>query len=250
MSGSSSSPPDAAARDGHRRTGEAVDTPLGLTVHDLPDAASALGGGQRQTRIGRLRMLLVMLVCAAPVLASYFTYYVIRPEAKRNHGELIDPQRTLPAVQARNLQGQPVPLESLRDQWLLISVGTGACDARCERHLYLQRQLREGLGREKDRLDCVWLISDDAPVPEALKPALAQGTVLRVDAAQLSAWLAPAAGRDLADHLYLVDPMGRWMMRFPALRTDVKVDAEGASKIKRDLERLLRASNSWDRAGR
>lgn len=216
----------------------------------MPDAGEAIGVSQRQTRLGRVRMLLVMLVCAAPVIASYFTYYVIRPEAKRNHGELIDPQRDIPAITARNLQGASVPLASLRDQWLLVSVAGGACTGRCEQHLYLQRQLREGLGREKDRLDWVWLIGDDAEVPEALKPALAQGTALRVDRGQLAAWLAPAAGRQLADHLYLVDPMGRWMMRFPALRDDVPLDVEAAAKIKRDLERLLRASNSWDRAGR
>jgi hypothetical protein len=35
------------------------------------------------------------------------------------------------------------------------------------------------------------------------------------------------------------------MMRFPAL-----MDASGAGKAKRDLERLLRASSSWDDAGR
>ncbi|MFZ9511070.1 MAG: hypothetical protein ACO27H_08825 [Burkholderiaceae bacterium] len=249
MSGSSSSSPGAGAPEpAEPRAPD--DAPLGLTVHSMPDARDAIDASQRQTRVGRLRMLLVMLVCAAPVIASYFTYYVIRPEAKRNHGELIDPQRNLPAVNAITLQGAPVPLASLRDQWLLVRVGGGACDARCERHLYLQRQLREGLGREKDRLDWIWLVSDDAPVPEALKPALAQGTVLRVDGAQLAAWLAPAAGRQLADHLYLVDPMGRWMMRFPALRDDVPVDVEAAGKIKRDLERLLRAANSWDRAGR
>jgi hypothetical protein len=45
--------------------------------------------------------------------------------------------------------------------------------------------------------------------------------------------------------LYLVDPLGNWMMRFPAGR-----DRAGAAKAKRDLERLLRASSSWDRAGR
>jgi hypothetical protein len=42
-------------------------------------------------------MLAVLLVCAAPVIASYFTYYVVRPEGRRNYGELIDPQRPLPA---------------------------------------------------------------------------------------------------------------------------------------------------------
>jgi len=39
--------------------------------------------------------------------------------------------------------------------------------------------------------------------------------------------------------------MGHWMMRFPA-----NLDAEGAAKAKRDLERLMRASASWDEAGR
>jgi len=190
MSGSSSSSPGAGAPEPAAPRAP-DDAPLGLTVHSMPDARDAIDASQRQTRVGRLRMLLVMLVCAAPVIASYFTYYVIRPEAKRNHGELIDPQRNLPAVNAITLQGAPVPLASLRDQWLLVSLGGGACDARCERHLYLQRQLREGLGREKDRLDWILLVSDDAPVPEALKPALAQGTVLRVDGAQLAAWLGP-----------------------------------------------------------
>ena len=245
MSGSRSSSPGAAAPDA-----ATADQPLGLTVHSLPDAGDALHASRRQTRVGRLRMLLVMLICASPVVASYVTYYLIRPEPSRNHGELIQPQRDMPALTARDLQGREVALTTLRDQWLLISVGGAACDTRCERHLYLQRQLREALGREKDRLDWVWLMTDDAPVPEALKPALAQATVLRVDAAQLSQWLAPAAGRALSDHLYLVDPMGRWMMRFAPIRSDVPVDTESAGKIKRDLDRLLRASNSWDRAGR
>jgi hypothetical protein len=39
--------------------------------------------------------------------------------------------------------------------------------------------------------------------------------------------------------------MGHWMMRFPA-----RMDAAGAAKAKKDLERLLRASASWDEAGR
>src|SRR5256885_8803090 len=51
------------------------------------------------------------------------------------------------------LDGAPLPLQSLKGQWLLLSVAGGACGSACESHLYLQRQLRETLGREKDRLD-------------------------------------------------------------------------------------------------
>ena len=195
-------------------------------------------------------MLAVLLICAAPVVASYFTYYVVRPEGRRNYGELIDPQRPLPDLPTRDLDGKAGRLTDLKDQWLLVSVAGGACAAACEKHLYLQRQLREGLGRDKDRLDRVWLVPDDTPVPTALQPALRQSTVLRVDAQALARWLSPAAGHVLADHLYVVDPVGNWMMRFPPIRTDVEVDTASAAKMKRDLERLMRGSASWDQAGR
>ncbi len=195
-------------------------------------------------------MIAVLLVCAAPVIASYFTYYVVRPEGRRNYGELIDPQRPAPTLATTALDGAQSTLPQLKGQWLLVSVAGGACDATCEKHLYLQRQLREGLGKDKDRLDWVWLVPDTAPVKAELLPAIRQATVLRVDAAQLAQWLAPAAGRELRDHLYVVDPMGNWMLRFPAVNLDATVDTASAAKIKRDLERLMRASASWDKAGR
>jgi hypothetical protein len=234
-----------------------ADEPLGLTVHTLPLPHEAAASDAQRTARGRMKMLAVLLVCAAPVIASYFTYYVVRPEGRRNHGELIDPQRPLPRIQAFGPDGKPLALDALRGQWLLVSVAGGACDAGCERNLYLQRQLREGLGKNKDRLDWVWLVNDGAPVRESLRPALAQATVLRVDAAQLAQWLAPAGGRSLPDHLYLVDPIGNWMMRFPAAAAAADgttglaaVDTAAAARIKTDLERLMRAASSWDQPGR
>lgn len=217
--------------------------PLGLTVHSMPDPHAM--AAPAQTRMGRWKMLLVLLVCAAPVVASYLTYYVVRPEGRRNFGELIDPQRPLPDVLAQAMDGNPVNLRALKDQWLLISVAGAQCDAICARHLYLQRQLREGLGKDKDRLDWVWLIDDSFPVPAEILPALKTATVLRVPATELQKWLSSAQGSKLSDHLYLVDPLGNWMMRFPAF-----LNAEQAPKVKRDLERLMRASESWDKAGR
>jgi hypothetical protein len=226
-----------------------LDEPLGLTVHTLPSMQAVVGGDSRRTRSGRLKMLMVLAICAAPVILSYFTYYVIRPESRGNYGELIDPQRPLPALTGTALDGGAVALPSLRGQWLLISVAGGACDAACEKHLYLQHQLREGLGKNKERLDWVWLVADGEPVRPSLLPALAQATVLRVDPQQLARWLAPAQGGQLADHLYLVDPLGNWMMRFPAL-DPARLDTAAAKNIKRDLERLLRAAAAWDQPGR
>jgi hypothetical protein len=82
-------------------------------------------------------------------------------------------------------------------------------------------------------------------VREALRPALREAIVVRVAAAQLAQWLSPAQGHQLQDHLYVVDPMGHWMMRFPP-----GTDNASATKVRKDLERLMRASAGWDRAGR
>ncbi len=214
-------------------------------MHSLPSPEGVAQDDARRTVSGRWKMLAVLLVCAAPVIASYFTYYVVRPEGRRNYGELIEPQRPVPPLAAATLKGQATTIDALKGQWLLVTVAGGACDAACENHLYLQRQLRESLGKDKDRMDRVWLLTDEVPVREALLPALSDATVLRVDAAALGQWLLPAAGQSLASHLYVVDPMGNFMMRFPA-----GMDREGAARAKRDLERLMRASASWDQAGR
>ena len=233
MSGSNSSVRDAAAR------AEAV----GLTVHSMP--APELQSDARRTRVGRIKMLLVLLVCAAPVVASYFSYFVLRPQARSNYSSLILPTRSLPALPLRTLGGKPVEAASLRGQWLLLAVGPAGCDQACQKRLYMQRQLREMLGRERERIDKIWLVTDTAEPAPALRAALdADPTlqVLRVPSDALAAWLQPEAGHALEDHLYLVDPMGEWMMRVPA-------DPDPA-RVKRDLDRLLRAASSWDLPGR
>lgn len=237
MSGLNSSAPgsDAVSR---------ADSPLSFTVHSMP--SPALDDAARRTRSGRWKMLAVLAVCAAPVIASYFTYFVIRPQARNNYAELITPPRELPAaLPLSTLGGEAVAPASLHGQWLIVVVADAACDATCERHLFLQRQLREAMGREKDRIDKLWLVTDAAaPRPDVLQAIAGPqpATVLRVPRETLAQWLSPAPGHTLAEHLYVVDPMGRWMMRVPP-------DADPA-KFKRDIDRLLRASASWDRAGR
>ena len=223
---------------------------VNFSVHSLPSTKDA---ALRRTERGRWLMIAVLLVCAAPVVASYFTYFVLRPQARTNYSELIVPTRPLPAsLPLADLAERRVAPDALRGQWLVVVVAGGACDAQCERHLWLQRQLHEALGAEKDRVDKLWLVDDGiAPRRETLaaiaatadaRGVFAPTTVLRTDRAALGQWLAPAPGQALEDHLYLVDPRGDWMMRVP-------VDAD-AARLKRDIDKLLRASAGWDRAGR
>jgi hypothetical protein len=66
-----------------------------------------------------------------------------------------------------------------------------------------------------------------------------------MDEPAIQAWLKPGAGHALEDYFYLVDPQGQWMERFL-----IGQEVSQLANIKKDLVRLLRASASWDRAGR
>ena len=121
MSGSNSLPPDALPVRAR---------PLDLTVHALPEPR--LQDLDARTRAGRWRMLLVALVCALPVVASYFSYYVWRPASSNAYSALIQPTVALPDVTATRLDGSAVALRALAGQWLLVVVHGADCDAGCE----------------------------------------------------------------------------------------------------------------------
>ncbi len=215
-----------------------------LDSHLIMSASNPTHDPQR-TKSGRWKLLLLLLVTLAPVIASYFTYYVIRPQGENFYGQLISPQVELPDLETKDSQGKAVNLRSLQGQWLLITVADAACDAACENKLYLSRQIHIGLGAEQDRVERIWLSLGDQAVPERLSKTLEGATVLRAQRTDIAAWLQPEPTHQLADHIYLVDPQGFWMMRFPP-----DPDLKAAASIKKTLNRLMRAAKFWDRPGR
>ena len=220
-----------------------TDEPLSLSVHSMPVLSESSANAAIYS--GRWKMLAIMLVCSLPVMAAYFAYYVVRPQGHAGYGELITPVRPVSDQVGTSLDGASSPLAALKGQWLLVTVGGGACAQDCEQRLYLQRQLREMLGKDKERVDWVWLVNDHAPVADPLRQLLNSATVLRVDESALNNWLLAPPGKALTDFLFVVDPLGNTMMRFPA-----QFDGTGAARARRDLDRLLSASASWDAPGR
>lgn len=185
----------------------------------------------------RYRMLYLLLaVCVAPVIASYSAYYLLPPEGRTNYGALIEPQRPVPALTLRQLDGSPVPASSLQGRWTMVHVDRGDCDAACERKLWQLRQVRLTTGRDADRVQRLWLIIDDAPLPTVLIREFEGTQLLRANAAELAAFLPlpQRAGAALADHIWLIDPQGNLMLRWPK-------DAD-PNRMKKDLARLLKAS--------
>ena len=95
-------------------------------------------------------LYLLLAVCIAPVVASYLAYYVLPPEGRTNYGELVSPQRPLPAIRLARLDGTPFELQSLRGRWLLVTIDASECADACQRKLWKLRQVRLTTGRDRD----------------------------------------------------------------------------------------------------
>lgn len=198
----------------------------------VPGQPNGKGSWQR----GRWTLLLIALVCAAPVIGSYFTYYVIKPKGSTtSYGTLIEPQRPIPdALVVTGEDGKPMKLASLRGRWLLISVDSSACDKPCVTKLYFMRQVRATQAGERERIVNVFLRTDAAKVPDVVDNAYKDTEMLIADPKEVSAWLPADEGTQVSDHIYMVDPNGNLMMRFPK--------DPNPSKIKGDVTKLLRNS--------
>ena len=164
------------------------------------------------------KLFWVAAVCAAPIVLGTAAYLLgWSPGGSSNYGELLAPT--------------PVSgFEALRGKWVLVAFDAAACDAYCEKKLYFMRQVRRAQGKDMDRVERFWGLTDAAkPRPELL--AAIEGT--RIEKAD---GLARAFLGNPIDHIYLVDPFGNLMLRFPR-------DPDPSRMIK-DLQRLLKYSRS------
>ncbi len=182
---------------------------------------------------GRLKLFALLLVLATPVIASYYTYYVLRPEGRTNYGALIE-QRPVDSLGGEPVVGDVRTLGELHGRWAMLVVAPSNCDAECREQLYQIRQVRLTTGKDRDRVERVWLLPD-AGTPDPQLLAEHEGLlVLRVPGQAIAASLPATETTEVSDHIWLIDPLGHLMMRFPR-------DAD-PSRIKKDVAKLLRAS--------
>ncbi|MES2257868.1 MAG: cytochrome C oxidase subunit I [Pseudomonadota bacterium] len=190
---------------------------------------------EKQRAKGRWKLLVVLAVCAAPMIASYFTYYVVKPESRSNYGALIDPRaHPIPAIASNTLDGKPATLDQYKGKWIMLKIGGSDCLQACQDQLFMMRQLRTMQGKEMERIERVWLITDEAPLETVLLRVNDGTHMLRAPGEALQKWLPVEQGGQASEHIYLIDPLGNLMMRFPK-------DPDPA-KVKKDLVKLLKAS--------
>ena len=158
----------------------------------------------RQRRTGRWKLLAVLLVCAAPIIASYLSYYVIKPEGRTNYGTLIDQaSHPMPKLSSTTLDGRPETLENYAGKWIMVKVGGGDCDKACQDQLYAMRQLRTMQGKNMDRVERVWLVTDAQPIDTMLIRMYDDMHILRVKPEELAKWLPVEQGGRAEDHIFL-----------------------------------------------
>lgn len=182
-----------------------------------PQASAA-----RAQRTKRLQLILIVIAFAAPVLlamALNTPWFRLKPDSTRNFGELVSPviaMADLGLAEEGAEDGQGSGLWTLL--WL---PEAGSSD--CAQTLDLLRRLRLAEGREVDRVRIAY--SADC----AQAPGEAQ---LQLQAAASQT----ALSRLGQPGLWLLDPYGNAMMRYP-----LAFDGTG---VKKDLARLLRYSKA------
>jgi len=177
----------------------------------------------------RAKLALILGGFALPIIASFLFYAFLRPVPTANYGELLLPPESITRSAFARPAGEPFRFPQLGGRWILLASDSGACADACRAKLVAMRQVRLALGREAERVAMVTVLGDASPLPAGL--AAEQPDMVF---ARATAPLPPSSATADRAHIYLVDPLGNVMLRWPA-QPDYK-------RMKGDLDRLLRAS--------
>ncbi len=148
----------------------------------------------------------------------------------------------LPAVN-ENLKGSLISsLKDFKGRWLLVRIGSSTCDDICRQELYVMRQVRLMTGKNRARVERIWLIDNDLSLTKASNQEEFEGTWgLRLSNNIDFLRSLELTSKDFDKNfnykgLWLIDPQGHFMMRYPP-NPDIK-------KIHKDLTRLLKVSRT------
>ena len=198
------------------------------------------------TRPKRGVLLLLLLLFFAPLLLAFVLYYGSgwRPSGRTNHGELIEPARTLPLVALPPVALAPgatpggdalAAADVLTGKWSLVYVNSGDCNADCRNTLYFMRQTHLGLANLAPRVQRVFLATADCCDRGYLAREQPGLITLNADGAAAAPLLAQFPPERRSSSIFVVDPRGNLMLRY-----DAHDDPKG---LRNDLKKLLTLSH-------
>jgi cytochrome oxidase Cu insertion factor (SCO1/SenC/PrrC family) len=190
----------------------------------------------------RRKILLLAALFALPVIVAYALYFSgWRPTATGNYGELMQPVRPIADAALIRLDGGSMHFRELHGKWTLLTFSAAECLKPCERNLHNMRQVIAAQGDKAGRVQSVLAVTDSQAL-DLLRYAVKDypgmhvivGPPESVSALALQFTLPAGSPLDNLNRIYVVDPLGNFMMSYPA-----DADPNG---IRKDLTRLLRAS--------
>lgn len=184
------------------------------------------------TRTNKKKLSLLMAIMIAPIALSYMLFYWGAPSTSVNYGELLKVEQALPNTGLHKINGEAFNIGQLRGKWVMLAVDSGECGELCREQLYYMRQVRLMQNKKMDRIERVWLIDDNKAPANGIKEDF-KGTIF-INAQESKLLKEIPAKISQRDHIYIIDPIGNLMMRFPK-----NIDP---AKMAKDIKRLLKVS--------
>jgi len=175
----------------------------------------------------RAKLVLIGAIFFLPIAASVVAYNFVHLEPTANYGELLQPPPPADAQPFVRGPGAAFRFAELSGRWVLVASDDAGCAASCVEELQAVRQVWLALGRDASRVERVFVANGAGPVH-------LPGDLAGVIAVAPAPGTSPSAAMRDPAHIYLVDPNGNVMMRWPA-RPDRR-------RMLKDLQRLLKAS--------
>jgi len=211
-----------------------------------------------QIKASRKKLLMIFACFGIPLVLATIWLQIVRYQGgtwgNTSRGELIHPavpitEFSLPQFVMKNNTDkvenayreavENFDLDGFRGTWSVLYMPTGACGEVCELNLYHMRQVRLALNNRMTRVQRVALMESEGQFSEQLLSQhlglhVLGGTDEAVSAFRGQIQAAEAEMEALPDAIYVVDPFGNVMMRFPP-------DLDPGKMLK-DLKHLLKVS--------
>lgn len=164
-------------------------------------------------RKDRVKLIAVVLVFALPIIFAF----ILQPlkdafiaEGTISHGNIVSPQVELSEL------AKKAPIKGV---WTLLAFADQHCDQRCLDNVYKMQQVRLAQGEESKRVARMLISNGKLPVKdlESLTPYNGTQNVRLSESEykQLSKIISSQIDNDLEGNIYLIDPLGYYMMTFP-----------------------------------
>ena len=188
-----------------------------------------------QKTSGRKILLGMAVIFVLPFTIAATLHLLNVHPSSRSYGELVNPPKPLQISVLHDAQGKAISSQQWLKKWSIVTVATSTCAEPCLTQIHLLKQVNIALDKDAKRVQRV-LIMPTLPNTEAISTLQKQYPELVIlsgadaETVQFATQFSGAVGS-----VYLVDPLGNLMMRYPQ-----NMNPKG---MLTDLKKLLK--NSW-----